>query len=117
MKTYLKDYSMDSGMLVSGGDELEEIITNRQSKFELTAEYQKTKNKIMEALKKIETLIPEEEHRTITELDETIVYLECLSYSAAYRDGMSDLMTAMTFNKLQITNCKYIDFSDEEELA
>jgi len=112
MKKYFRDYSLEGRCMVSGGNELEEVIANRQDRFTFTTKYQEAKNVVLEALKKIEALLPEE-RLTILALDAEIMNMECICYSAAYRDGMSDLMTAMTLNKLSITKCEYADFSNE----
>lgn len=113
MKTYYRDYSLEG----IEGAELEEVINNRQEKFSFTTKYQGVKIEIRETLKKIKTLLPEEQKKSVQDLDETIVYLENLSYSAAYRDGMTDLMTAMTLNKLQITKSEYPNLSDDDQIA
>lgn len=48
------------------------------------------------------------------ELDNAIVALEVICFSAGYRDGVADLMAAMTFNEAELTNVAYIGCSEEE---
>lgn len=106
MKTSIKDYSLNSHELVTSNDDLEEVINHRQEKFYGTSDYQKESEKAKAIIKTLEEIIPKE-YETIGKLKDTILTLECICYSAAYRDGMADLMTAMTFNNLHITRAEY----------
>lgn len=109
METYLKDFSMEGIELVQGCSELEELINNRQAKFNLTTEYKEIDDKIENLLNKLKDL-PEAREMAKT-LEDEITSLECVNYSAAYRDGMTDLMAALTFNKLNITKVAYYKVS------
>ncbi len=40
--------------------------------------------------------------RLVGDLEDQIVHLECMAFSVGYRDGVADLMAALTFNKLNI---------------
>jgi len=53
-----------------------------------------------------------ESQKIIRALEEEVVNLECISYSAAYRDGMADLMAAMTLNKLGVTKVEHYDLRE-----
>ena len=106
MKTYFKDFSMADNSLVVGHNDLEEVIDNRQEKFRHTQEYQETREEVREALRKIISLSPE----TREKIEDAFFAMETICYSAAYKDGMSDLMAAMTFNKLGLTKVEYLDF-------
>jgi len=110
MKTYLKDFSMNRDALVGGGSELEELIDVRQERLKATAEYQEARAEAMEALCKLESLIPEQS-KALGRLEDLFFVMECICFSAAYKDGMNDLMTAMTFNKLGFTKVEYFDLS------
>lgn len=106
MKKYTKDFSMGSSSLTTNYHELCEVTGNRQEKFRATVEYQKAKEEALDALGKIESLLPGE-HRALGNLEDLFFHVECVCYTAAYRDGISDLMTAMTFNRLGLTKVEY----------
>ena len=106
MKTYFKDFSVNDPCIVRGGQELEEIVDLRQNRYMLTEEYKKHNNAILALCAKLKALAPEA-NKEISELDDEICSLECACYSAAYRDGVADLGTAMTFNNLHITKPEY----------
>lgn len=112
MKTYSKDFSISSSSLVNSCSELEEVVCNRQSKFRGTAQYLKAKEEAMEVFRGIEALLPEE-RKAFMKLEELFFWVECICYSAAYRDGMNDLITSMTLTKLGITNVGYPDLSSK----
>lgn len=113
MKTYFKDFSMEATALIDNkndeSDDLESVITNRQNKFYKTVEYTKLNNKIMALIAKLIEASPEAKD-VIDDLESEILLLECISYSAAYRDGMADVMTAITLNKLNVTMVECIEF-------
>ncbi|MCO5384617.1 MAG: hypothetical protein NHB14_01445 [Desulfosporosinus sp.] len=111
MKTYFKEFSINDGTL--SGDvssELEEVICNRIEKFRKTIEYYKANEEVTTTLKKIEGLLPGEQN-ALRQLEDFIFYMEGVCFSAAYKDGMADLMTAMSFNKLGLTKVEYVDLS------
>jgi len=112
MKNYFKDYSIEGNELVKSCSQLNEVISNRQEKFMTTAEYQEAKEEVMATLKKIESLLPGE-HKTLGAPEDSIFHTERACYSAAYRDGVSDLMTALTFNEIGLTKVEYCDFSNK----
>lgn len=97
---------MDNDVLANGADELEELISGRQNKFHKTVEYTELDNKIKGLLDKVAELSPEA-RKIVNELENDILHLECICYSSAYRDGMVDLMTAVTLNKLNVTKVEY----------
>ncbi|MGI1659594.1 MAG: hypothetical protein ACRKFN_11495 [Desulfitobacterium sp.] len=106
LETYYRDFSINDGSLISGGSELEEIINNRQEKFMRTVEYQENREKALKVLRKLEALLPEQS-KDFGDLQDLFFSMEGICFSAAYRDGMCDLMAAMTFNKLELTMAKY----------
>jgi len=110
MKTYSKEFSIEGNILVHGASELEEVINNRQEKFMVSVGYRKVKEEATEALRKIKNLLPED-YRTLGDIEAIFFNMECLCYSAAYRDGIADLMTSMTFNKLSLTKAECFDLS------
>ena len=112
MKTYLKNFSMNRDSLMGGGSELEELINVRQEKLKATVEYQRAREEAMEALSKIESLIPEQS-KALEKLEDLFFVMECICYSAAYKDGMNDLMTAMSINRLGFTKVEYFDPSSK----
>lgn len=105
METYLKDFSAEGTILVKGCSELEELINNRQDKFNLTTGFKEIDDKIKDLLTKLKDL-PEAKEIART-LEDEIIHLECDTFSAAYKDGITDLMAALTFNKLNITSVEY----------
>ncbi|MHB8125871.1 MAG: hypothetical protein ACYDEJ_09580 [Desulfitobacteriaceae bacterium] len=105
MKTYLKDFSMQRTELIKGCSELEELISNRRDRFSLTIEHKETSDKVEDLLNKLMNL--PEAKEIVENLEEEITYLGCVNYSAAYKDGMTDLMAALTLNKLNITKVDY----------
>lgn len=106
METYVKDFSMQSIELVKGGSDLEDLISLRQERFHLTLDHKETNDKIEDLLNKLEVL--PEAKEIVRELGEEITWLKTLSYGAAYRDGMTDLMAALTLNKMDITAAECI---------
>lgn len=102
MKTYFKDFSLDSNALVNSSSDLEEVINNRQNKFCKTIECTELNNKIRGLMGKLAELSPEV-RKIVDELVNDILNIECICYSAAYRDGMTDLMAAVTLNRLNVT--------------
>lgn len=110
MKTYSKDYSIEGHSLISGCSELEYVANNRQEKFMLTADYQDAKDKAEAALRKIRGLLPAE-RKIFEDVVDAFFTLESICFSAGYRDGMSDLITTMTLNKLGLTKAEYYDLS------
>ena len=110
MKTYFQDFSVLSTDLIDSSTELEELINNRQNKFEKTLEYTELDSKIERLIDALAELSPNAQ-KIIDELRDNVLHLECISYSAAYRDGMTDLMAAVTLNKLNITKVEYFDLS------
>lgn len=106
MKTYFRDFVMDPLALTKCG-ELEEVIDCRQARFERTTVYSDTNDMIKACLDKVKKLLPQEKKLHV-DLEDTILRLECVYYSAAYRDGMTDLMAAITLNRLGITKVECI---------
>jgi len=109
MKTYHRDFSMTENSLVVGCSDLEEVASNRQEKFKYTAEYQEAKEDVRKALKKILSVCSGTE--SIGDIEDIFFCMESICFSAAYKDGISDLMTAMAFNKLGFTKVEYYDTS------
>ena len=112
MKTYFKDFSVGSGSLMMENDGLEEVISNRQTKFTQTVEYKEVRGQFDVLLDKLKSLSPEA-NQIGRGLEDAATGLACSCYSAAYRDGVSDLMTAMTFNELGITKVEYYSSSSK----
>ncbi len=108
MKTFFKDFSFGGNGLINDHSDLEELIDNRQNKFNKTTEYIELHNKIEVIINQLAGLPPEIKD-IINDLVDEIIRLESISYSAAYRDGMTDLMAAITLNKLNITKVEYFD--------
>ena len=109
MKTYFRDFSMAENSLVKGCGQLEEVINNRQEKFTVTTEYQEEKEKARADLRRILSVCSGT--GSIEDIEEALFPMECICYSAAYRDGVSDLMAAMTFNQLNLTKIEYVELS------
>ncbi len=115
METYLKDFSIGHGVLTSSNDELEELISARQTRQERTAEYTEAKEAINEAIENFKN--SEAGIRAVNNLQDAILDMETICYSAAYRDGIADIIAAMTFNKLGITKADYICRSSNDKGA
>ena len=79
-------------------DNLREVIANRHGKLARTAEYKAVEDRLNSALCKLLGEIPET-RKIILELEEAVNELQGICFDAAYRDGMSDLMVAMTLSK------------------
>ncbi len=107
MKTYFRDFSIDNAALINDQGELEELINNRQNKFCKTVEYTELDNKIKGLMNKLAELSPEAQ-KILSKLRDEVLHLECANYSAAYRDGMADIMAAITLNKLNVTKVEYM---------
>ncbi|HWQ73281.1 MAG TPA: hypothetical protein VN370_13290 [Desulfitobacteriaceae bacterium] len=108
METYREDFSVEGNELPKGCSKLEELINNRQIKFSLTTDYRETDSKIKDFLNKLKDL--PEAKEIVGKLDDEITHLECMSFSVGYRDGVSDLMAALTFNKLGLTSVEYYKY-------
>lgn len=111
IKTRTEQYAID-GVLRTDNSKLEEIINHRQEQFCKESKYQEVSGNIRNFVNNLYDLLPDKK-REINELTDNIVNLECICYSAAYRDGIADLMTAMTFNELSLTHAQYIEFNAE----
>ena len=117
MKTYRKDFSIMADSLMMGNNELEEVITNRQDKFSQTVGYKEVRGQFQVLLDKLVASFPEAK-KLAGNIQDAANGLECSCYSAAYRDGVSDLMAAMTFNKSGITSVEYyVDPTEEASIA
>ena len=110
MKTYRKDFSIEGNSLTTSNHELEELINNRHEKIMVTTDYQDAKDKAEAALRKIRGLLPAE-RKIFEDVMDAFFNLESICFSAGYRDGMNDLMVALTFNKLGITMAEYYKVS------
>lgn len=106
MKTYYEDFSL-SNLQGSYNNSLEDVISYSQDKYINSSEYKKNRAKVEDLINKLKELFPEASG-IIKELDESFFGIECICYSAAYRDGMGDLMAAMTLSRLNIINCECI---------
>ena len=115
MKTYFKDFSMNS-LALTKGKELEEVIDCRQSRFESSTDFLEAYGKIKTCLDKVKQLLPWEEKLHIN-LSDAMVQLKCDCYRAAYRDGMTDLMVAITLNQLGITKVECICPEEFKEIG
>lgn len=104
MKTYYTDYALQDS-LVTGDFMLEEVINHRQSKYCETIEYVKAYEEVKKLFEALTKAYPEAKNMIGT-LEDAVTRMECLNFSAGYRDGMADLMTAMTFNKQEYTKCE-----------
>lgn len=111
MENNFKDFSVEDKSLVENCKELEMVICNRQEKCATTVEYKEVYDRLNGFIDKLKNLLPNDK-KTIMGLKTTITELESTCYSAAYRDGMSDLMTAITFNKIGITMTEYCGSSN-----
>jgi len=118
MKTYFRDFSIDNNVLVDSRDELEELINNRQNKFCKTVEYNEINSKIESLMGELAKLSPEAQ-KIVMSLGEEFLRLECSCFSAAYRDGMEDLMAAVTLNKIGVTKveCYAVKGGEQAEEA
>lgn len=109
MKRFIREYHMDDS-LTAKASELEHVINNRQGKYSLTAEYKEASEELFTYFDKVKEVmlgVPEGKH-IMGKLEDAILTLESLCYSAAYKDGVSDLIAAMTFNGLGITATEHI---------
>jgi predicted regulator of amino acid metabolism with ACT domain len=86
METYLENFSAEGNVLTKGCNKLEELIINRQAKFNLTTKYKETNDKIKDFINQLKD-IPEV-REIARKLDNEIVWLEYINYSAAYKDGI-----------------------------
>ena len=107
MKSYYKDFCIEGDSLISGNQELYEVIGNRKERCAKTVEYKEFHDKFYKFIDELTKLLPDD-RKTIIGLEEAAVRLEIICFETAYLDGMSDLMAAMTFNKLGITMAQYI---------
>ncbi|NLA05551.1 MAG: hypothetical protein GX881_07555 [Firmicutes bacterium] len=110
------DYLLDSGIFGSRASEIVDTIDLRQNQFSATAEYQEVISEFSRVIDKLREMYPEEE-RELIKLDDIVTGLEVICFTAGYKNGMADLMTAMNFNKAGFTNVACIDYGDEEPKA
>lgn len=109
MKTFLRDFSIEGNALVDGDSHLGEVINNRQDKFTNTKVYQKTREEVRVSLMKISDSFSDPGF--LEKVEDIFFIMECICFSAAYRDGISDLMTTLTFNEIGLTKVECIDTS------
>lgn len=93
MKNYFKDFAVEDNSLVESCEELQGVIVNRHDKCARTVEYKEVHDEVYGFMKELETLSPEA-RKIILKLEASFTALEGICYSAAYRDGMSDLVGA-----------------------
>lgn len=106
LSTAIRPFSTVALTQTSDSGRLEEIVDYRQISFQKTEKYLEARNKLHDIINKLnESGISKD---LLDDLDDCIIMTECIHYSDAYRAGMVDLMTAMTFNKSEITEVEYL---------
>ena len=115
MKISIKEFSTLrlSELRVADISDLEEVIAYRQQAFCHTEEYVKIQKELRTAIQQLKN--SEVDIEILNDLEDSIGRVEIISYSDAYRAGMVDLMTALTFNRLEITDAKYLCCEEQEE--
>ncbi len=116
IKVRFSDYLLDSRIFGSRASEIVDTIDLRQNQFSATAEYQETISEFSKIIDRLREKYPDEEGE-LMKLDNTVSGLEVICFTAGYKNGMADLMTAMNFNKAGFTNVACIDYGDEEPKA
>lgn len=103
---------------VSHSDAFQDVLCNRSQTHCKSHEYLEMHEKYKALTDQIEDNAPE--FKTVMlKIDDMVVAKEVQCFDAGYMAGMADLMTALTFNDLQITNVGIVDFEaiDEQRKA
>ncbi|KPU43013.1 hypothetical protein OXPF_34450 [Oxobacter pfennigii] len=110
MKTYKKPFDIKAFDIMGAREsqDLFAIIDYRQDAFCKSEEYKTIDNKILALKEEILKTSKSDIEIPLKKLLDEITNLECTCYNAAYKDGMSDLMVALTLNKIQITEAEFI---------
>ena len=109
MKTGIKEFSISTSTDTS---DLGKVISYRQQVFSYTVEYVKVQKVLRAVIQQLRDYGIDIE--ILNDLEDSIGRIECIFYSDAYRAGMTDLMTALTFNNLNITDAEYLVCEDQE---
>lgn len=110
MKTYFEDFSAES-MCDLNSSGILEIISSRKALYENTVSHQELSLEFKKYVNDLNIKAPELK-KIIGELSDYAYHLEDQSFTDGYKAGILDLMTALTFNKLQITNAEYVSFKE-----
>lgn len=85
-----------------------EIRTLRQGRFEESSVAVIKMDQIVHLVETLRNAIPDPAKAALCEdLYEMIELTRCMWFNAGYRDGMADLMTAMSFNEAKFTHAEY----------
>lgn len=103
MKTRREEYGFD-GINSIG---LIPAIDFKQGEMSKLSRYNEVYEKIKILKSELQNLSPDSK-LLLNNLTDRLIELENVVFEYAYRTGMADLMTAMTFNKLEITMPEYL---------
>ncbi len=94
---------------------LEALIDRRQAGFNRTTEHQKAEAEFKTLLAKVAAKLPEGD-ADLRDLTDAVAALEVLGFTGGYKAGVTDLMTAVTFNQLGITKPEYAESAPTDQV-
>lgn len=104
----IRPFSFEMLGLYEDDDMISEIVCNRIGKHYKTCEYVKLHEKFTALCSEIESAAPDCK-KAMSEIDNIVVDKEVDCFEAGYHAGAEDIMTALTFNDLQITHTQAVD--------
>lgn len=107
-------YSPEMLACMYGKEAFQDILINRiQTHFD-SHDYVKAHEEFTALCSEVEDRVPETKS-IMNKIDSAVVAKETECFDAGYRAGMADLMTALTFNSLQIINTQIVDMKAIDE--
>lgn len=104
----INTFSLEVFGMNKGNNLMQEIYCSKIEQFYRTAEYIKLQEEFEALCAEIENDLPESK-KIMTKIDSLVVSKEVQLFDEGYRAGIADLITAMTFNELQITHAGVVD--------
>ncbi|NLB78262.1 MAG: hypothetical protein GX796_05285 [Clostridiaceae bacterium] len=104
----VRPFSLEVFEMCQNEDMISEIVCNRMGKHYRTNEYVKLQKELETLCGEITNTTPTCE-KVMRRIENIICKKEVDCFEAGYQAGIADLITALTFNDLQITHAEVID--------
>lgn len=113
IKIFNEPYRITSIVEKAKDEKMQDVLCCRKQMYEKTDEYINSNNKIISYIEAIRELNknnnPKDMNEVTNKLQDEIYNHEVNNFDAGYRAGMTDLLIAMTFNELNITDAKVMN--------